>query len=103
MRVMVLQKFKKIIMEIEEFNKLDKINRGFLDTIDFKPYLDKYEEIHELREAFENDYDNSNQLPEELQGCVLDTLDTYDFIEYLKTRYNLNIREETITHYYIIK
>ena len=78
------------------------INLAYLDTIDFKPYLESTRNIGKLIEAVESDYLNDPNMPPELGGEVFDWLDEYDFALYLKKRYgNMRIVERHYTEIYI--
>lgn len=88
-------------------NKLIKksdldINLEYLDTIDFKPYLESTRNISKLIEAVESDYLNDPNIPPECEGEVFDWLDEYDFALYLKKRYgNLKIVERHYIEIYV--
>lgn len=77
-----------------------KIQFDYLDKIDFKPYIKKYEDLDDLWYAVKNDYDNTPLSNNDfLQGCVFNRIGKFELSCYLLTRYGINYREEEIFIY----
>lgn len=79
-----------------------QINKEFLDTIDFTPFLKETELLSVLMTAVESFvFFNHKEMPPELDGCVFNYYSEYDFKEYLKERYKNNIEFFPIEDYVI--
>ena len=76
-----------------------------LDEIDIMSILNKERgrreiEVHELMEILEEYVGEKVDDYPELEGCLFDAVNDYDFIEYLEKRYKKQIYcQEVITHY----
>jgi len=80
-----------------------RINEEFLDTLDLSKYIEKYEYVDDMHSAISDDYDNSEELPEIFEGCVLNFMDDYELAEYLAKRYDLRLEEYFVSRYYLTK
>lgn len=71
----------------------------FLDSIDLTNYLKEFKKrtVQELMDKLETDYPYSDEYSETL----FDSVNEIEFVEYLNTRYNLQIKEKLISYYYI--
>ena len=75
-------------MNIKEFKKGFQINKEFLDTIDFIPFLEQYAKLGDMMAAIEEYcYENEIELPSELKTEVFNYYDEEDFKDYLEKRY----------------
>lgn len=75
-------------MNIRDFKKGFQINKEFLDTIDFIPFLKEATSLSELMIAIESYvFLNHIQLPPELETEVFNYFSMWDFKEYLEKRY----------------
>lgn len=78
-----------------------ELNEKLLDKIDLDKYIKEYEFVDDMFSAISDDYDDSDILPEEFQGCVFNFIDDYELGEYLAKRYNLDLREQFTSRYYL--
>ena len=78
-----------------------ELNEKFLDTLDLDKYIKEYEFVDDMFSAISDDYDDSDILPKEFEGCVFNFMDDYELAEYLAKRYNLDLREQFISRYYL--
>lgn len=74
-------------------------NLNFLDTIDMTPYLERSNNVENIMNMLEEDYDDTNKLPEELEGCLFNCITIDEFAAYLADKYNKNICETTKVTY----
>ena len=95
-------------MDWMEYKRLETISYNFYDTIDFKKFFPKSEfvneiDIDELMYIISDYYEHweSASIPKELQGYVFNCINAEEFAEYLKKRYNLHLRTETIEKFYL--
>ena len=95
-------------MDWVEYKRLETISYNFYDTIDFKKFFPKSEfvneiDIDELMYIISDYYEHweSASIPKELQGYVFNCINAEEFAEYLKKRYNLHLRTETIEKFYL--
>lgn len=72
-------------------------NWEFIDSIDFNPYIDDYDDLDELMRAVEEDYDNKPPYENYVFNCV----DEYEFSVFLQNKYNVAIMEITTVRYHI--
>lgn len=76
-----------------------------LDEIDIMSILNKERgrreiEVHELMEILKEHVGEKVDDYPELEGCLFDAVNDYEFIEYLENRYKKQIySRELITHY----
>ena len=88
-------------MTYKESLEYQEKEKAFLDTIDIKSIIEKLytDDIYDIMDAIERKFRNK-YLEEE---SIFDSMDAYEFIEYLKQRYpEANIYERTKTTYHII-
>ena len=71
---------------IVDFTKQFQINKEFLDTIDFIPFLKQYDRLEEMMIAIEQKYRNIN-MPAELEGEIFNYYTDEEFKDYLEKRY----------------
>lgn len=65
-----------------------QINKEFLDTIDFIPFLKQYVRLGDMMRAIEEYcYENKIELPSELETEVFNYYSEEDFKDYLEKRY----------------
>lgn len=77
-----------------------KLQFDYLDKINFKPYIRKYEDLDDLWHAVESDYDDTPLSNNNfLHGCIFNYIDRYELSCYLLTRYGINYREEETIAY----
>ena len=82
---------------------MDKINKEYLDTLDLNKYIAQSKDIQTIIDAIENDYDENDNLPDELEGCIFNHLGTEDIAYYLADRYGLHVHEQVIYKYTLYK
>ena len=71
------------------FDKEFQINKEFLDTIDFVPFLKQYARLGDMMGAVEEYcYENEIELPSELENEVFSYYSEDDFKDYLEKRYS---------------
>jgi len=87
------------------YHEMMEICYKFFNTIDFEPFFPagKTVEVGEMMEQIEEYYDDEHPelIPEEFQGYFFNFCDQYDFVQYLKKRYNAVENEEVISKYFI--
>lgn len=89
-------------MNIQDFNKGFQINKKFLNTIDFVPFLKESPLLSILRTAIEiYCFSNHINLPPELKGEVFNYYNDEEFKEYLEERYKEYINFYPINDYAI--
>lgn len=66
--------------ECKEWIKKEK---AFLDTIDLAPFLEQWEDVHDIMDAIEDMYNDKYTDEEYLFNCM----DCHDFMDYVKQRY----------------
>lgn len=90
-------------MNTVDFTKQFQINKEFLDTIDFIPFLKQYDRLGEMMIAIEQKYHKVN-MPAELQGEIFNYYTDDEFKDYLKERYaeyvNFFPIEDYVIHYW---
>ena len=88
---------------IRDFREMEKINKEYLDTLDLNKYIAQSKDIQTIIDAIENDYDENDNLPDELEGCIFNHLGTEDIAYYLADRYGLHVHEQVIYKYTLYK
>lgn len=86
-------------INIEYIGDPKDFNVMYLDTLDLSGYLPQSSDVQTIMTLIQEDYDNNDELPDELEGCVFNFLDAEDVAYYLANRYKLNVHEEVIVHY----
>ena len=77
---------------IVSFDKEFQINKEFLDTIDFIPFLKQYARLGDMMGAIEEYcYENEIELPSELENEVFSYYSEDDFKDYLEKRYSKKV------------
>lgn len=76
-------------MNIRDFKEGFQINKEFLDTINFIPFLKQYAKLGDMMGAIEEYcYKNKIGLPSELETEVFNYYSEEDFKDYLEKRYS---------------
>lgn len=89
-------------MNIKDFTEGFQINKEFLDTIDFTPFLKQYAKLGDMMGAIEEHcYENEIELPSELGTEVFNYYSEEEFKEYLEKRYEKKIYFYPIEDYLI--
>ena len=86
-------------MSLYEWEKCKKRNEEFLDTLDLKKYVEKSIYVDEIISAIEEDYEDSDILPDDFGGCIFSWMDQYEVAKYLAARYGKTFREEVTVRY----
>lgn len=82
------------------YQELENINKKYLDTLDLTKYIQKTDDVETIINMIEKDYNGSDDLPTELEGCILNHLGTEDVAYYLANRYGKHVQEEIIYKLY---
>lgn len=69
---------------------------AFLNTIDLTPYLVKGENINNIMDTIENKYGDKYKK----ESCIFNNMDSYDFMNYLKTKYGTKFYE--VSYYEVL-
>jgi hypothetical protein len=89
-------------MNIKDFSKNFQINKEFLDTIDFIPFLKETQVLSALMAAVESYvFFNHKDMPPELEGEVFDYYSEEEFKDYLEKRYEKKVCFYPIEDYLI--
>jgi hypothetical protein len=78
-------------MNIVDFTKQFQINKEFLDTIDFIPFLKQFSLLGDMMVAVEEKYRDID-MPNELEGEIFNYYTTWEFEKYLEDRYSNQIQ-----------
>lgn len=79
-----------------------QINKEFLDTIDFIPFLKQYDKLGDMMGAIEEYcYENEIELPSELETEVFNYYNEEDFKDYLEKRYKNEVNFYPLEDYII--
>lgn len=81
----------------------EELNKKYLDTLDLSGYLSKSNDVLTIIDLIEKDYDDSDDLPVELEGCIFNFLGNEDVAYYLADRYGLHVHEQVIYKYTLYK
>lgn len=83
----------------EQVKKVINNVTDYLNTIDLIPYLEKFKgkTVKDMMDKLEEEYPYTDEYSE----ILFDVISEEDFADYLNNRYGLNIRETTVTYYYI--
>ena len=84
-------------------NKEEKLNKKYLDTLDLSKYLSQSNDVQTIIDLIEKDYDDSDDLPVELEGCIFNFLGNEDVAYYLADRFGLYVHEQVIYKYTLYK
>lgn len=80
-----------------------ELNKKYLDTLDLSSYLSQSNDVLTIIDLIEKDYDDSDNLPVELEGCIFNYLGNEDVAYYLADRYGLHVHEQIIYKYTLYK
>ena len=86
-------------MNAYEWEQGKRRNEEFLDTLDLKKYVEKSIYVDEIISVIEEDYDDSDILPSDFEGCIFNWMDQYEVAKYLAYRYCKTFREEETVRY----
>ena len=87
---------------IVSFDKEFQINKKFLDTIDFVPFLKEIKLLSALMTAVESFvFFNHKEMPPELNGEVFNYYSEEDFKDYLERRYKEEVNFYLVEDYVI--
>lgn len=80
-----------------------RINKEYLDTIDFLPYFVRYNDkvLGDIMSIIEIDYNHSPDMPPELEGFMFNFYTIDDFADYLENRYSDSITIYPVEDYYV--
>lgn len=86
-------------LNLEQVDESLKLVFKYLDTIDLLPYLKKFKRktVRDMIEELDQKYPYIDKYSKSLFDGVAED----EFVEYLNQRYNLDIRETTVSYYYI--
>lgn len=80
-----------------------ELNKKYLDTLDLSSYISQSNDVLTIIDLIEKDYDDSDDLPVELEGCIFNYLGNEDVVYYLADRYGLHVHEQIIYKYTLYK
>lgn len=81
----------------------EELNEKYLDTLDLSDYISKSNDVKTIIDLIEKDYNDSDQLPPELEGCIFNFLCMEEVAYYLAGRYNLRVNEQVIYKYTLVR
>ena len=81
----------------------EELNKKYLDSLDLSSYLSQSNDVATIIDLIEKDYDDSDVLPVELEGCIFNFLGNEDVAYYLADRYGLHVHEQIIYKYTLYK
>ena len=84
-------------------NREVELNKKYLDTLDLSSYLSQSNDVLTIIDLIEKDYDDSDDLPVELECCIFNYLGNEDVAYYLADRYGLHVHEQIIYKYTLYK
>ncbi len=88
-------------MTYGDFKEMMRKSMDFLDTLDLDKFIENENDVEEIMNAIEDEYDDTPILPDFLEGCVFNYLSENEFADYLADRYNKKWVEITTTKYYL--
>lgn len=77
------------MMSYKEALRWQKKEKSFLDTLDLTKHINSGKKITDIMDEIAEEY--GEQYQEE--SFIFNCMDSYDFMWYLKDRYNINCRE----------
>ena len=83
-------------MSCEEFRAGEELNKKYLDSLDLSKYLSQSNDVQTIIDLIEKDYEDNDDLPVELEGCIFNFLGNEDVAYYLADRYGLHVNEQII-------
>lgn len=84
---------------VDDFRKMEELNKEYLDTLDFDKYISQTKDIQTIIDMIEDEYDESQELPDYLEGCIFNYLGTEDIAYYLADRYGFHVHEQVVYKY----
>ena len=81
----------------------EELNKKYLDSLDLSSYLSQSNDALTIIDLIEKDYDDSDDLPVELEGCIFNFLGNEDVVYYLADRYGLHVNEQVTYKYTLYK
>lgn len=90
-------------MSCEEFRAGEELNKKYLDSLDLSKYLSQSNDVQTIIDLIEKDYEDNDDLPVELEGCIFNFLGNEDVAYYLADRYGLHVNEQIIYKYTLYK
>lgn len=81
----------------------EELNKKYLDTLDLSGYLSQSNDVITIIDLIEKDYDDGEDLPIELEGCIFNFLGNEDVAYYLANRYGLHVYKQVIYKYTLYK
>lgn len=85
------------------YRELEELNKKYLDTLDLDEYISTSNDVYTIIDMIENDYDYSDDLPEELAGSIFEYLGTEEIAYYLADRYGKHVDKEIVYRYTLYK
>jgi len=83
------------------YEELIKKQYSYLDQIEFQPYLDEYDELDDIWDKVQDNYNETEMCKNDfLQGYIFNQINQSEFMEYLEQRYNIKFHEEITIKYY---
>ena len=82
---------------------MEELNKEYLDTLDFDKYISQTKDIQTIINMIEDEYDESQELPDCLEGCIFNYLGIEDIAYYLADRYGFHVNEQVIYKYTLYK
>lgn len=82
---------------------MEELNNKYLDTLDFDKYISQTKDVQTIIDMIEDEYDESQELPDWLESCIFNYLGTEDIAYYLADRYGFHINEQVVYKYTLYK
>lgn len=95
--------FSEACQSIRVFRTEEEFNKEYLDSLDLSSYLSQSNDVQTIIDLIEKDYDDNENLPVELAGCIFNYLSNEDVAYYLADRYELHVNEQVIYKYTLYK
>ena len=95
--------FSEACQSIRVFRTEEELNKEYLDSLDLSSYLSQSNDVQTIIDLIEKDYDDNENLPVELEGCIFNYLSNEDVAYYLADRYDLHVNEQVIYKYTLYK
>lgn len=85
------------------YKELEDLNKRYLDTLNLDKYMNASDDVATIIEMIEDDYDDREDMPIELGGCIFNYLNAEDVAYYLANRYGKHVFEEIVYKYMLYK
>lgn len=95
--------FSEACQSARAFRIEEELNKKYLDSLDLSNYISQSNDVQTIIDLIEKDYDDNENLPVELEGCIFNFLGTEDIAYYLADRYGLHVNEQIIYKYTLYK